>query len=205
MNDDLAQETPRPAPAGRDFDAMTQGMSSLYKLFEAFIALREKNERQHRLFEQALTRARDTLQDGFNGFAGATQKAYQQLRQELHGEKRAALALLNEMLELGLDLERIVAARPDFAALGKAGEPFARWAESVEVQCRKVQAALRRHGIHPYDAVVGSAYNPALHERVGGKRMEGMDAWRVAEQVEHGYASQQPDFVLKRPKVLVTE
>ena len=75
----------------------------------------------------------------------------------------------------------------------------------VEVESRKVQAALLRHGIHPYDAVIGSPYNPALHERVGSRRVEGMDALRVAEQREHGYASQQPEFVLRRPKVIVSE
>ena len=80
-----------------------------------------------------------------------------------------------------------------------------RWADAIAVQTRKVQAALLRHGIHPYDAVVSSPYNPALHERVGSKRVEGMGPLLVAEQREHGYASQQPDFVLRRPKVIVTE
>jgi molecular chaperone GrpE (heat shock protein) len=198
MNESFAPEPARAA----DLDAPTQGMSSLYKLFEAFIALREKNERQHRLFEQSLSKTRDALQDSFNGFAAATQNAYQQLRREMSGEKRAALALLNELLEISLDLEHIVAARPDLAG---ADEAAGRWAEAVEVQSRKVQAALRRHGVNPYDAVIGSPYNPALHERVGSKRMEGMDALRVAEQREHGFASQQPEFVLRRPKVIVSE
>ena len=36
-------------------------VSSPGGLFEAFIALREKNERQHKMFEQTLTRARDAL------------------------------------------------------------------------------------------------------------------------------------------------
>jgi molecular chaperone GrpE (heat shock protein) len=202
MSEPFAPDPPRPAA---DADLMTQGMSSLYKLFEAFITLREKNERQHRLFEQSLAKTRDSLQDSFNSFAAATQGAYQQLRRELTGEKRAALALLNELVDLCLDLEHIVAARPDLAALGEQGEAAARWAAAVEVQGRKVQDALRRHGIHPYDAVIGSPYNPALHERVGSKRMEGMDALRVAEQKEHGFASQQPEFVLRRPKVLVSE
>jgi molecular chaperone GrpE (heat shock protein) len=203
MSDDFAQEPPR--SAAQSADSLTQGMSSLYKLFEAFIALREKNERQHRLFEQSLVKTRDTLQDRFNSFEAATQNAYQQLRRELNGEKRAALALLNELLDVSLDLEHVVAAKPDLAAQGEHCEAAARWAEAVEVQSRKVQAALRRHGIHPYDAVIGSPYNPALHERVGSKRMEGMDALRVAEQREHGFASQQPEFVLRRPKVIVSE
>ena len=84
-------------------------------------------------------------------------------------------------------------------------EAVQRWSEAIEVQSRKVDAALLRHGIHPYDAVISAPYNPALHERVGSKRMEGMDALRVAEQREHGFASQQPDFVLRRPKVIVSE
>ena len=53
--------------------------------------------------------------------------------------------------------------------------------------------------------MIGSAYNPALHERVGSKRIEGMGPLLVAEQRERGYASQQPEFVLRRPKVLVSE
>jgi molecular chaperone GrpE (heat shock protein) len=179
----------------------TIGSSSIYRLCEEVIALREHNNRQHKLFEQTLTRQRDALQSAFNSFAADTQRAYQQLRQELHGEKRVSLALLNEVLDLAIDLERIVASRPR----ADAPESFQRWADAVEVQARKVRALVEQHGIHPYDAVIGSAYNPALHERVGTRRMEGMDAYRVAEQRERGYASQQPEFVLRRPKVLITE
>jgi molecular chaperone GrpE (heat shock protein) len=108
-------------------------------------------------------------------------------------------------VDLGLDLEHIVASRPALAGSAQDTEAIARWAEAVDVECRKVQAALRRHGVHPYDAVIGSPYNPALHERVGSKHMEGMDALRVAEQREHGFASQHPEFVLRRPKVIVSE
>ena len=179
----------------------TIGSSSLYRLCEEVIALREVNHRQHKLFEQSLAKTRDTLQANFNSFVGDTQRAYQQLRQELHGEKRVSLALLNELLEVGFDLEQIVKARP----APDDAEALTRWADALDVESRKVQAALLRHGIHPYDAVIGSSYNPALHERVGGCRVDGMDALRVAEQREHGYASQQPEFVLRRPKVIVTE
>jgi hypothetical protein len=205
MNDDFSSETPRalaPAAAG---DEPTLGMSSLYKLFEAFIALREKNAREHKLFEQTLTRSRDAIQASFNSFAADTQRAYQSLRQEVHGEKRVSLALLNELLDLGIDLEHIVAARPKVQLAGEAGEAMARWADSLAVECRKVQDALRKHGILPYDAVIGSPYNPALHERVGSKHVEGLEGLRVAEQREHGWASQQPEFILRRPKVFVTE
>jgi GrpE len=204
MNGDLSPDATSSA-SDASSNELTLGRSSLYKLFEAFIALREKNERQHKLFEQTMTRSRDAMQASFNSFAADTQRAYQQLRHEIHGEKKLSLALLNELLEIGQDLEHIVAARPPVKIPGEEGERLARWMNAIEVECRKVQAALMRHGIHRYDAVLASAYNPALHERVGSKRMDGMDALRVAEQVEHGYASQQPEFVLRRPKVIVSE
>jgi molecular chaperone GrpE (heat shock protein) len=199
MNDDVTRS------GTTDTAEPTLGMSALYKLFEAFIALREKNERQHKLFEQSMTRSRDAIQSSFNSFAGDTQRAYQQLRQEIHGEKKLSLVLLNELLEIAQDLEHIVAARPMLHVLGEESQALARWMDAIEVECRKVQASLKRHGIHAYDAILASPYNPALHERVGSKRVEGMDALRVAEQVEHGYASQQPEFVLRRPKVIVSE
>ena len=69
----------------------------------------------------------------------------------------------------------------------------------------QVQSALVRHGIQPYDAVISAPYNPALHERVGSTKVEGMGPLLVAEQRERGYASQQPEFVLRRPKVIVTD
>jgi hypothetical protein len=207
MNDFSPPDLPRSPPMAPppSLEEITQGGSSLYRLFEAFIALREKNERQHKLFEQALAKSRDAVQASFNNFAADTQRAYQQLRQEVHGEKRVSLVLLNELMEIGFDLEQIVAARPPIEFPGEQGEAIARWADAVEVESRKIGAALLRHGIHRYDAVIGAPYNPAMHERVGSKRMEGMDALRVAEQTQHGLASQQPEFVLRRPKVIVTD
>ena len=65
MNDDFKS----PLAASPEPDAPTMGMSSVYRLFEAFIALREKNERQHKLFEQTLNRTRDNLEGRFNSFA----------------------------------------------------------------------------------------------------------------------------------------
>lgn len=200
MNDDLKALLPQVDP-----DSPTAGMSSIYRLFEAFIGLRERNERQHKLFEQTLNRARESLQGSFNSFAADTQKAYQQLKQDVHGEKRFSLALLNELLDLAIDLDHILVSRPDLPAACPEADVWLRWLEALEIQNRKVQAALSKFGISPYDAVVGSTYNPALHERVGSKRLEGMDGLRIAEQVQRGFASQQPEFVLRRPKVLVTE
>lgn len=200
MNDDLqtgAATEPRDGRAGNQ----TLGSSTIYRLCEEVISLRERNTRQHTDFDRKMTAVRDELRSSFNSFAADTQRAYQQMRQEFHGEKRVGLAVLNELLEIGQDLEHIVAARP------RLDDPdtVKRWAEAIEVESRKVQAALLRHGIHPYDAVISSPYNPALHERVGSKRVEGMGPLLIAEQREHGYASQQPEFVLRRPKVIVSE
>jgi molecular chaperone GrpE (heat shock protein) len=201
MNDDVLPGTAgaESPPASRDDH--TLGSSTIYRLCEEVIALREMNNRQHKLFEQALAKARDDLKGSFNSFAADTQRAYQQLRTEVHGEKRVSLALLNELLEIGMDLDTVVAAKP------AADDPAAvtRWAEAVEVQARKVQAALARHGIVPYDAVISSPYNPAIHERVGSARVEGLGPLLIAEQRERGWASQQPEFVLRRPKVIVSE
>jgi molecular chaperone GrpE (heat shock protein) len=198
MNDD---RTPPPLDGKNEAADHAPSFSTVYRLCEEVIALRELNNRQHKLFEQALARSREALEDRFNTFAADTYRAHQQLRQELHGEKRVSLTLLHELLEIGTDLENIVTARPP---AGDA-ETLGRWGDAVEIEARKVQAALQRHGIYPYDAVVGSPYNPALHERVGSRRLEGMEPLRIAEQRERGYASQQPEFVVRRPKVIVSE
>ncbi|HYT87481.1 MAG TPA: nucleotide exchange factor GrpE [Gemmataceae bacterium] len=204
MNDEPSPETSRAAAPPAN-DELTLGKSSIFKLFEAFIKLRETSSRKHKVFDQTLRQARDDLRAGFNSFAGDTQREYQKLRQEIHGEKKVSLVLLNELLEVGQDLEHIVAARPQVNLPGEAGEALTRWADAIEVECRKVQAALKRHGIHRYDAVIGELYNPAQHERVGSKRVDGLDGYRIAEQREHGWASQQPEFVLRRPKVIISE
>jgi len=183
----------------------TLGMSTVYRLFEAFIALREKNERQHKLFEQTLNRFRDALQGSFNTFAAETQKAYQQLRQDVQGEKRFSLTLLNELLDLSLEMDHILAQRPTVPVQTTEGEAMGRWVEALEIQNRKLKDLIKQVGIQPYDAVVGEPYNPALHERVGSRRVDGLEGLRVAEQKERGWASQQPDFILRRPKVMITE
>ena len=180
-------------------------MSSIYKLFEAFIALREKNAREHKMFEQTQARSRDGLQSSFNAFAGETQKAFQALRQEIHGEKRFALSLLNELLDLAIEYDHIVKSRPKVTWFGDEANAVNRWMDSLDVQNRRIQASLATFGVHPYDAVVGSPYNPALHERVGSKRMEGMGPLLIAESREGGWASQQPEFILRRPKVIVSD
>lgn len=200
MNDDFLPGTSAELPGAVRAEP-TLGSSTIYRLCEEVIALREMNNRQHRMFEQALNKTRDELKTQFNSFAADTQRAYQQLRQETHGEKRVSMALLNELLEVGMDLQHIVAARPPL----EDHEAVTRWMEAIEVEHRKVQSALARHGIHPYDAVISSPYNPAIHERVGSARVEGLGPLLIAEQRERGYASQQPEFILRRPKVIVSE
>ena len=98
-----------------------------------------------------------------------------------------------------------VAAPVTAPVAGDEVDAVNRYMNSIEVQNRKIQDSLRTFGVHPYDAVVGSPYAPALHERVGGKRVEGMGPLLVAEQLQRGWASQQPEFILRRPKVLVSE
>jgi molecular chaperone GrpE (heat shock protein) len=193
--------SPKAGPSSPAADQHTLGFSTIYRLCQEVISLRERNNRQHQEFERRLNNIRDELKDQFNSFAADTQRAYQRMREEFHGEKRISLALLNELLEINQDLETIVAACPS----GEDLEAMRRWSEAVRVESRKVQAALLRHGIHPYDAILSSPYNPALHERVGSKRVEGMGPLLIAEQREHGYASKQPEFVLRRPKVIVSE
>src|SRR5947207_15366179 len=137
MNNDL-----KAVPAAES-DAPTLGMSSVYRLFEAFIGMREKNERQHKLFEQTLTRARDTLQSSFNSFASDTQKAFQNLRNEIHGEKRFSMALLNELLDLAIELDHVVVSRPKITWHGDELDAVNGYMESIEGQKRKIQDALR--------------------------------------------------------------
>jgi len=201
MNDDFKISV----TASSDPELPTMGMSSVYRLFEAFIALREKTQREHKMFEQTLNRARDGLQTSFNSFAGDTQKAYQQLRQDIQGEKRFSLMLLNVLLDLGIDMNHILDSRPKHLPGGPEGEVLQAWLKSLDVQNRKIWDDIRKFGIQLYEAPVGTPYNPALHERVGSTRVDGLPALMIAETKEKGYASQQPEFILRRPKVIVTE
>src|SRR5204862_6992540 len=128
---------------------------TLRRICAELIALRERTDRQHRLFEQTLAQTRDDLRVAFDQFAGDTQHAYQRLRDELTGEKRLSLALLNALADLALAVQKVADARPTNDGRG----------EDVTEVARRSQVALARFGVHRYDAVVGSAYEPALHER----------------------------------------
>src|SRR3954470_14703368 len=134
MNDEFKM----PISAPLDPELPTMGMSSVYRLFEAFIALREKNGREHKMFEQTLNRARDSLQSSFNSFAGDTQKAYQQLRQDVLGEKKFSLMLLNVLLDLGVDMQHILDSKPKHVPHGPESEALEAWIKSLEVENRKI-------------------------------------------------------------------
>jgi hypothetical protein len=163
--------------------------STLRRVCSELITLRERTDRQHKLFEQSLSQTRDDLQARFDRFVVDVQQAYQRMRDEMTGEKRHSLALLNALTDVATDLHKVAAGGGD----------------AVAVAARRAESLLVQFGVQRYDAVVGSAYQPAMHERVGGRRMEGMGPMLVAQQVEPGYASRQPDFVLRRAKVLITE
>ena len=129
------------------------------------------------------------MQTSFNTFAGDTQKAYQQLRQEILGEKKFSLTLLNELLDLAIEMNHIL----DSSRRTCRPAPKAKLWRLAQVarRCRTARCRddVRKFGIHPYDAVVGTPYNPALHERVGSTRVEGMDALRalmIAETKREG-------------------
>src|SRR6516164_8387422 len=123
MNDNFAPSDTGSELQGNTRDLDTLGASTMYKLCHEIIALREYDKRQLRSLEQTLNKVRDELKTGFNSFAADTQRAYQQLRQETHGEKRVSLALLNELIEIAHDLQTIVAARPKLEDGGTGVSP----------------------------------------------------------------------------------
>ena len=60
MNDDFRPLAGAESPAEAREDH-TLGSSTIFRLCEEVIALREMNNRQHKLFEQSLTKARDEM------------------------------------------------------------------------------------------------------------------------------------------------
>src|ERR1700733_4712773 len=112
MNDDFPRmpgADPAPAPQQENH---TLGSSTIYRLCEEVISLREKNRAEHKFFEQSLAKTRDELKASFNKFAADTHEEYQRLRQQVTGEKKVAVALLNELMEVNYDLIHILAVRP---------------------------------------------------------------------------------------------
>src|SRR5881275_429520 len=96
MNDDLLQGAPgaEPPTNARGSPTQTLGSSTIYRLCEEVIQLRERNDRQHKDFGRELAKVRDELKSSFNSFAEVTQRAYQQMRKEYQGEKKVSLELL---------------------------------------------------------------------------------------------------------------
>jgi molecular chaperone GrpE (heat shock protein) len=163
---------------------------TLRRVCTELINLRERTDRQHKLFEQSLSQIRDDLQARFDRFAADVQQAYQRLKEDLTGEKRVSLALLNSLVEVAIDVDKASAAGG---------------ADAVAVAARRADALLAQFGVQRYDAVIGSPYQATLHERVGGKAAPGMAPGSIAQQIEPGYTSRQGDFTPRRAKVLVSE
>ncbi len=84
-------------------------------------------------------------------------------------------------------------------------EAVVSWANAVDVEVRQGGSGPASAWHSPLRRGHRAPYNPALHERVGSRHMEGMGPLLVAEQRQRGYASQQPEFVLRKPQVYVTE
>ena len=202
MNDDFTPGFPgAETPAAPPREEHTLGASTIFKLCDEVIRLREMNNRKHQDFDRTLVKLRDELKSGFDNFAKDTMRAYQDLRKETVGEKKFSMDLLMLLLEICQDLEHITAVKPP----PDDPEKVKGWIEAVEVETRKVQAMVGQKNVKEYEARPGEPYNPALHKRVGSERVEGMGPLLVARTVKKGYASQQPDFVLQRPEVIVTE
>jgi molecular chaperone GrpE (heat shock protein) len=199
MNDPLLPPSDLPVNGDTD-DTLTSSMMS--RLITEVIKLRESVNRNSTNLEKNQNRTRTELQTSFNSFAADTQRAYQQLRQEIQGEKKFSMALLTALLELGQELGHLMDRRP---AVSDSAEKVDGWIEAIGVQTRKVQAILKQHGIVEYQVQPGEPYNPALHERVGSERVEGLPPLMVGRQTEPGFASQLPDFKLVRAKVIVSE
>src|SRR5437660_3276740 len=83
---------------------------TLRRVCTELINLRERTDRQHKLFDQSLSQIRDDLQARFDRFAADVQQAYQRLREEMTGEKRVSIALLNALVEVAIDLDKASAA-----------------------------------------------------------------------------------------------
>ncbi len=136
MNDDFGSFPGAETPAAAPREDHTLGASTIFKLCAEVIQLRERNDRTHRDFERTLAKTRDELKSSFDGFAAATQRAYQDLRKETVGEKKFSMDLLMLLLEISQDLEHITAVKPP----PDDAEAVKRWIEAVEVETRKVQA-----------------------------------------------------------------
>src|SRR5262245_46135667 len=129
-----AGTAPAADAALRQREPATLGASSLFKLLDEFTKLRGLNNRQHNEFDRKLKEILGDLKASFTSFAADTQRAYQELRKEIQGEKRASLAQLNTLLEISQDLQEIVAHKPPL----DDPEALRKWIEAIEIESRKV-------------------------------------------------------------------
>ena len=151
------------------------GTPTLERLCAEMIALRERNDRQHKLFEQTLSQLRDDLGDKFAQFTKDIQQAYQQLRGELTAEKRHSLGS-----------PRCCSTRP---WIWIAWRHRSRRMRASPSPSRKAQATLAEWASTVTTSHFGEEYRPALHERTGTERVEGLGPGRIARQLEPGFAS----------------
>src|SRR3954465_1844080 len=153
-----------------------ESASPLVRVAEELIALRERTDRQHQLFEQALADLREHFADRWSRFATDAQAAYQQLRDELTGRERLETALLNALVDRVLDLERLAASGTD-----------------VAVALRAALDALTKFGVERFAPAIGERYDPSRHERLGG------DGETIAKVEEPGFTA--GGHLLRRAKV----
>ncbi len=203
MNDDFSPGFPgADSPAAPPREDHTLGASTIFKLCDEVIQPpRDEQPPAPEVRAAPWSRLRDELKGSFDKFAADTQRAYQELRKETVGEKKFSMDLLMLLLEIRQDLQHIMEQKPK----PEDAEAVKGWMEAVAVQTRKVEDAVKQKNIQEFEARPGEPYNPALHKRVGSERVEGMGPLLIARTVKKGYASQQPDFVLQRPEVIVSE
>jgi molecular chaperone GrpE (heat shock protein) len=160
------------------------------RLTAAVLNLREESVNSQQHIEQELARTRASLEERFARLAADTQSAYQSLRDELTGENRFGLALLNALVEQTLDLERLADSDPN---------------PGLHVALRAARESLARFGVTRYAPESGEQYRPDWHECVGREPANGLQTGRILRVIEPGYAAGGPERLVRRAKVIVSE
>lgn len=149
------------------------------------ISLRERVDRNHEATAAELSRVKAEFTDRFGRFAADVQSAYSHLRDELLIEPRLSAALLLELIDRTLDLERLAASGID-----------------IGVALRAAQASLGRFGVARIAPEVGEPFRSVVHERVGVRPGDHPEC--IAEVIEPGYTSTGEPPVIRRAKVWTT-
>ena len=180
MSDPFAQDlTPVTFSLARTTEPATQGMSSLYKLFEAFIALREKNNRQHKCsssrWPSRATRSRQLQQLRRRHPARLPAAPPGDARRESASAWPCSTSCWRSAWTWS------TSSRPGRRP-GRPPRRLARWAEAVEVRVPQGpgRPAPPRHP--PLRRRHRLALQPGPARARRQPRMEGMDALRIAEQ-----------------------